>query len=140
MTQSISAFTVLVPSYEEGLAFFCRLLGFAVVEDTPLEGGKRWVVVAPAGGAGSRVVLAVPSDDRQRARVGDQTGGRVGYFLQTDDFDRDYRALAARGVRFLESPRRESYGTVAVFTDPWGGKWDFIQPIRPRRAAVSASP
>jgi catechol 2,3-dioxygenase-like lactoylglutathione lyase family enzyme len=130
MTQSISAFTILVPNYDEGLAFFRDALGFAVVEDTPLEGAKRWVVVAPAGGAGARIVLAVPSDERQRGRVGDQTGGRVGYFLQTTDFDRDYQSLIARGVRFLESPRREPYGTVAVFTDPWGAKWDLIQLIR----------
>ena len=130
MPQSVTAFTILVPSYQEGLAFFCEALGFEVVEDTALEGARRWVVVAPAGGAGARIVLAVPGDGRQRARVGDQTGGRVGYFLHTDDFDRDYRALTARGVRFLESPRREPYGTVAVFADPWGGKWDLIQPIR----------
>jgi catechol 2,3-dioxygenase-like lactoylglutathione lyase family enzyme len=122
MPESVHALAILVPSYEEGLAFFRDALGFAVVEDTPLEGAKRWVVVAPTGGAGARVVLAVPSDDRQRARVGDQTGGRVGYFLQTDDFDRDYHALIARGVPFLESPRRESYGTVVVFADPWGGQ------------------
>jgi catechol 2,3-dioxygenase-like lactoylglutathione lyase family enzyme len=130
MTQSVTAFTLLVPGYAAGLSFFRDALGFAVIEDTPLGGGKRWVVVAPVGGAGARIVLAVPGDNCQRARVGDQTGGRVGYFLQTDNFDRDYRALTARGVRFLESPRRELYGTVAVFADPWGGKWDLIQPIR----------
>ena len=134
MTRSVDAFSLLVPSYEEGLAFFRDALGFSVVEDTALEGDKRWVVVAPAGGAGAKIVLAVPSDDWQRARVGDQTGGRVGYFLQTSDFDRDYRALRARGVRFLEAPRREPYGSVAVFSDPWGGKWDLIQPIRAAEA------
>ena len=130
MTRSVDAFSLLVPSYAEGLAFFRDALGFSVVEDKPLEGDKRWVVVAPAGGAGAKIVLAVPGDERQRARLGDQTGGRVGYFLQTGDFDRDYRALRARGVRFLEAPRREPYGIVAVFSDPWGGKWDLIQPIR----------
>ena len=127
MIESVGAFTVLVPSYGEGLSFFREVLGLAVVEDRPIAGDKRWVVVAPAGGAGARIVLAVPSDERQKARVGDQTGGRVGYFLQTSDFEDDYRALTARGVRFLESPRRERYGTVAVFADPWGGKWDLIQ-------------
>ena len=128
MTQSIGAFTLLVPEYDEGLSFFRDTLGFAVIEDRRLGEGKRWIVVAPAGGAGARIVLAIACDDRQRARVGDQTGGRVGYFLQTDDFDRDYHALTARGVRFLETPRREAYGTVAVFSDPWGAKWDLIQP------------
>jgi catechol 2,3-dioxygenase-like lactoylglutathione lyase family enzyme len=128
MTHSVGAFTLLVPAYDEGLTFFRDTLGFTIVEDSALADGKRWVVVAPAGGAGARIVLAVPSDDRQRARVGDQTGGRVAYFLQTDDFHRDYQALKARGLRFLESPRREPYGTVAVFSDPWGAKWDLIQP------------
>ncbi len=137
MTQSVAAFTVLVPAHDEGLAFFRDALGFAVVEDRALADGKRWVVVAPAGGAGARIVLAVPSDDRQRARIGDQTGGRVGYFLQTDDFDRDYRALSARGVRFLETPRREPYGIVAVFSDPWGGQ---VGPYPARLAAMSPKP
>ena len=129
MSQNVVALTLLVPTYDAGLAFFRDALGFAVVEDTALERGKRWVVVAPPGGAGAKIVLAVPADARQRARVGDQTGGRVGYFLQTSDFDRDYHALTERGVRFLEAPRREPYGTVAVFADPWGGKWDLIQPV-----------
>ncbi len=128
MTQSVAAFTLLVPAYDEGLAFFRDALGFEVIEDTALADGKRWVVVSPAGNAGARIVLAVASDERQRARIGDQTGGRVGYFLQTDDFDGDYHALTARGVRFLETPRREPYGTVAVFSDPWGAKWDLIEP------------
>jgi catechol 2,3-dioxygenase-like lactoylglutathione lyase family enzyme len=128
MTQSIVAFTLLVPEYAEGLAFFRGVLGFEVIEDTALAEGKRWVVVAPAGNRGARIVLAVASDERQRARIGDQTGGRVGYFLQTDDLDRDYHVLTTRGVRFLETPRREPYGTVAVFSDPWGAKWDLIEP------------
>jgi len=128
MIRSVAAFSILVPSYDEGLAFFVDALGFTVIEDRPVERGKRWVAVAPEGGEGARVVLAVPGDDRQRARVADQTGGRVGYFLLTSDFARDFAAFAARGVRFLETPRREPYGTVAVFSDPWGGKWDLIQP------------
>jgi catechol 2,3-dioxygenase-like lactoylglutathione lyase family enzyme len=129
MIRSVDSFSLLVPSYAEGLAFFRDALGFSVVEDTPLAGGKRWVVVAPAVALGAKIVLAVPSDERQRMRVGDQTGGRVGYFLQTSDLDRDYRNLKAHGVRFLEAPRREFYGIVAVFSDPWGGKWDLIQRI-----------
>ena len=129
MIRSVAAFSILVSSYEEGLAFFVDALGFTVIEDRPVAPGKRWVAVAPEGGEGARIVLAVPGDERQRARVGDRTGGRVGYVLLTSDFARDFAALAARGVRFLERPRCEPYGTVAVFSDPWGGKWDLIQPV-----------
>ena len=128
MLQRLAAVTVLVPSYDDGLAFFRDLLGFALIEDTPLGANKRWVVVAPSEGAGTALVLAVPTDERQRARLGDQTGGRVGFFLHTADFRSDYESMRARGVRFLETPRREPYGLVAVFLDPWGGKWDLVQP------------
>ena len=128
MLRSLAAVTVLVPSYDEGLAFFRDVLGFAVLEDAPLGLSKRWVVVAPSQGAGAALVLAVPSDERQRTRVGDQTGGRVGFFLHTADFWKDYEAMRARGIKFLETPRREPYGLVAVFLDPWGGKWDLLQP------------
>ena len=128
MLQSLAAVTVLVPSYDEGLAFFRDVLGFAVLEDTPLSPTKRWVVVAPSRGAGAALVLAVPSDERQRARVGDQTGGRVGFFLHSETSGRITRGCVRRGVNFLETPRRETYGLVAVFADPWGGKWDLLQP------------
>jgi catechol 2,3-dioxygenase-like lactoylglutathione lyase family enzyme len=129
MLQSLAAVTVLVPSYDDGLAFFRDILGFAVLEDTPLTPTKRWIVVAPSLGAGAALVLAVPSDERQRARVGDQTGGRVGYFLHSGDFWGDYENLLQRGVNFLETPRSEPYGLVAVFLDPWGGKWDLLQTV-----------
>jgi catechol 2,3-dioxygenase-like lactoylglutathione lyase family enzyme len=128
MLNRLAAVTVLVPGYDEGLAFFRDSLGFAVVEDTPLGSDKRWVVVTGSQGAGATLVLAVPSDERQRARIGDQTGGRVGFFLHTADFWADYGTMRSRGVRFLESPRVEPYGLVAVFLDPWGGKWDLLQP------------
>ncbi len=128
MLRSLAAVTVLVPSYDDGLAFFRDVLGFTVLEDNTLGPMKRWVVVAPSRGAGAAMVLAVPSDERQRMRVGDQTGGRVGFFLQTGDFRGDYETLRARGVIFLETPRREPYGLVAVFVDPWGGKWDLLEP------------
>jgi catechol 2,3-dioxygenase-like lactoylglutathione lyase family enzyme len=128
MLRHLAAATVLVPSYSEGLAFFRDILGFAVVEDTPLSQTKRWVVVAPSPDAGAALVLAVPSDERQQARVGDQTGGRVGFFLHSEDFWADYEMLRKRGVSFLETPRSEPYGLVAVFVDPWGGKWDLLQP------------
>jgi catechol 2,3-dioxygenase-like lactoylglutathione lyase family enzyme len=128
MIQSLAAVTILVPNYDEGLAFFRDVLGFTVLEDTLLGPSKRWVVVAPSRGAGAALVLAVPSDERQRTRVGDQTGGRVGFFLYSTDLYGDYETLLRRGVRFLETPRREPYGLVAVFVDPWGGKWDLLQP------------
>jgi catechol 2,3-dioxygenase-like lactoylglutathione lyase family enzyme len=127
MLQSLSAVTVLVPSYDDGLSFFRDVLGFAVLSDTPLSPTKRWVVVTPSFGAGATLVLAVPNDERQKARVGDQTGGRVGFFLHSGDFWEDYQNMLGRGVNFLETPRREPYGLVAVFVDPWGGKWDLLQ-------------
>ena len=128
MLQSLACVTVPVPSYDDGLVFFCDVLGFEVLEDVPRSPNKRGVVVAPSPGAGAALVLAVPSDERQRARIGDQTGGRVAFFLHSGDFWADYEKLIRRGVSFLETPRREAYGLVAVFVDPWGGKWDLLQP------------
>ena len=127
MLQSLAAVTVLVPSYDDGLSFFRDVLDFAVLEDTPLSPTKRWVVLAPSPQTGATMVLAVPSDERQRARVGDQTGGRVGFFLHPSNFWADSEKRGKRGVRFLEAPRSEPYGLVAVFVDPWGGKWDLLQ-------------
>ena len=120
---SLAAVAFPVPDYDEAIAWFVEALGFELIEDTPLGDKKRWVVVAASRHAGARMVLQ-KTDDEPR---GD---GRVGYFLETDDFDRDHAAFLARGVGFLEPPRRESYGVVAVFADPWGGKWDLIQPAR----------
>jgi catechol 2,3-dioxygenase-like lactoylglutathione lyase family enzyme len=128
MLLSLAAVTVLVPSYDDGLAFFRDVLGFAVLEDTQLSPTKRWIVVAPSRGAGAALVLAIPSNERQRARVGDQTEGRVGFFLHSGDFWADYERLRKRGLKFLETPRGEAYWLVAVFLDPWGGKWDLLQP------------
>ena len=128
MLRSLAAVTVLVPDYDDGLAFFRDILGFEVLEDTQLSAAKRWIVVNPSRGAGAALVLAVPTDERQTARVGDQTGGRVGFFLHSGDFWADYERLRKRGLKFLETPRLETYGIVAVFLDPWGGKWDLLQP------------
>ncbi len=128
MLRSLAAVTVLVPSYDDGLAFFRDVLGFAVLEDTRLSPTKRWIVVAPSPGAGAQLVLAIPSNERQRARVGDQTGGRVGFFLHSGDVWADYERLRKRGLKFLETPRLETYGIVAVFLDPLDGKWDLLQP------------
>lgn len=127
MGNRLATVTLVVGDYDEAIAWFTGKLGFALVSDTPLGGGKRWVVVAPEGG-GARLLLAKAYGDTQQARIGDQTGGRVGFFVETDDFARDHAAFSAAGVRFLETPRREAYGTVAVFEDLYGNKWDLIEP------------
>lgn len=119
--------TLLVRDYDEAIAFFTGKLGFALREDTPLSPTKRWVVVAPPGGTAAGLLLARADGDRQAARIGDQTGGRVFLFLETDDFARDHAAFTARGVHFVEPPRVEAYGTVAVFEDLYGNRWDLIE-------------
>ena len=125
MPNSISAVALVVRDYDEAIYFFTHVLQFTVVEDTPLPGGKRWVTVRPSGG-GTALLLATAATPEQSARVGDQTGGRVFLFLQTDDFWRDYHDLRGRGVRFAEEPREERYGTVAVFLDLYGNRWDLV--------------
>jgi catechol 2,3-dioxygenase-like lactoylglutathione lyase family enzyme len=122
---SLGLVTLVVRDYDEAIRFYVDALGFTLVEDTP-QGDKRWVVVAPASGAS--LLLAEASDDAQLARVGDQTGGRVGFFLTTSDFDADYARMSSYGVRFLESPRDEVYGKVVVFEDLYGNKWDLLEP------------
>lgn len=119
--------TLVVRSYDEAIRFYVEGLGFALVEDTP-QGDKRWVVVSAGGG--TSLLLAEASTEEQRARIGDQTGGRVGFFLNTDDFDRDHARMTAFGVKFLETPREEVYGKVAVFEDLYGNRWDLLQPAR----------
>lgn len=130
MTSRIATVALLVRDYDEAIGFYRDTLGFSLVADTPLGGDKRWVVVAPEGGKGAALLLAAASDAAQAARVGDQTGGRVGFFLETDDFARDHARFTKRGVRFLETPRQEPYGSVAVFEDLYGNKWDLIEPKR----------
>jgi catechol 2,3-dioxygenase-like lactoylglutathione lyase family enzyme len=126
--RSIATVTLLVRDYDEAIAWFTNVLGFDLVEDAPLGGGKRWVVVAPERGAGCRLLLARADGPEQTARIGDQTGGRVAFFLTTDNFSRDHALLLGRGAEFLEAPRAERYGTVAVFRDIYGNKWDLIEP------------
>jgi catechol 2,3-dioxygenase-like lactoylglutathione lyase family enzyme len=124
---SISRVTLLVGDYDDAIAFYVGAVGFELVEDTPQGEGKRWVVVAPPGNATATLLLAEASDDAQRARVGDQAGGRVMLFLSTDDFARDHARMLAAGVTFLEAPRHEPYGTVAVWEDLYGNRWDLIE-------------
>ena len=131
MKQHIGSSTVVVRDYDEAIAWYTQVLGFDLLEDAPRENGKRWVRVAPPGSDGTAVLLAVAATTEQSQRVGDQTGGRVFLFLHTDDFLRDHAAMTARGVRFLEAPRRESYGTVAVFVDLYGNRWDLLQLVDP---------
>jgi catechol 2,3-dioxygenase-like lactoylglutathione lyase family enzyme len=128
MTQRVAMFAVTVLEYDEAIAFYVGVLGFELVEDTDLGGDKRWVRVRPpGGGGGAEILLARASSDVQRASVGNQTGGRVFVFLETDDFERDYAAYAARGVRFVGEPRDEVYGRVAVFEDLYGNRFDLIE-------------
>lgn len=123
--------SLVVEDYDEAIAFFTGVLGFELVEDSPAlaTGGrpKRWVVVRPPG-AHTGILLARADGDDQRAAVGNQTGGRVGFFLHTDDFARDHARMLAAGVTFLEEPRHEPYGSVAVFQDLYGNRWDLLQP------------
>ena len=127
MSQSIATIALVVADYDDAISFYVDKLGFSLGSDLDMGGGKRWVTVAPAGG-GARLLLAKADGDTQSARVGNQTGGRVGFFLETDDFASDHANYVARGVKFLESPRHEVYGSVAVFEDLYGNKWDLIQP------------
>lgn len=127
MNRRIGAFTFLVRDYDEAIAYFTGSLGFNLVEDTKLSEDKRWVLVEPSGGSAMRILLARASTPEQVARIGDQTGGRVFLFLETDDFSRDYTSMKSNGVRFIEEPRRETYGTVAIFEDLYGNRWDLIE-------------
>ncbi len=123
----IANVTLVVPDYDEAIEFYCDRLGFQLLEDTDLGDGKRWVRLAPQ--MGETALLIAKADGRtQHAAIGNQTGGRVGFFLETDDFARDRRAFLQAGVVFTEEPRSESYGQVAVFRDPFGNLWDLIEP------------
>jgi catechol 2,3-dioxygenase-like lactoylglutathione lyase family enzyme len=127
----ISQVALLVNDYDEAIRFFTQALGFALLEDTALADGKRWVRVAPPGETGSALLLARAATPSQQVAVGNQSGGRVFMFLETDDFYRDYGHMKTHGVQFTEAPRNESYGTVAVFLDLYGNKWDLIGPAPP---------
>jgi catechol 2,3-dioxygenase-like lactoylglutathione lyase family enzyme len=135
MPQTLAQITFVVREYDEAIAFFTDKLGFHLVEDTSLGDPKRWVVIKPDGPGGIRLLLAQASTPEQIRSVGNQTGGRVFLFLHTDDFWRDFHAMQSRGVKFLESPREEPYGTVAVFEDLYGNKWDLLMPATNSRPA-----
>jgi catechol 2,3-dioxygenase-like lactoylglutathione lyase family enzyme len=126
--QYLAALALLVRDYDEARDYYTGTLGFDLIEDTDMGGGKRWLLVRPPGGDGAGLLLAKAVTPEQIARIGDQTGGRVFLFLRTDDFWRDHRRYTERGVAFVETPREETYGTVAVFADLYGNRWDLIQP------------
>ena len=131
MPQHIASVTLLVRDYDEAIAFFTRSLGFELIEDTPSTDrqgrDKRWVLVAPPNSQGTNLLLAQASNEEEATRIGNQTGGRV--FLYTDDFWRDYHTMTANGVKFIREPKNEPYGTVAVFEDLYGNRWDLLQPV-----------
>jgi catechol 2,3-dioxygenase-like lactoylglutathione lyase family enzyme len=124
----LASISILVRDYDGALDYYLNILGFQLIEDTPLDDGKRWLLIAPPGAQETRLLLAKAANPEQLAQVGRQCGGRVFLILSTDDFDRDYHAFTARGVHFHETPRREPYGTVAVFEDLYGNLWDLIEP------------
>ncbi len=125
---SLFLVTLVVDNYDRAKTFYCETLGFDCVFDTPLpDEGKRWLVVKPKGGEGAGLLLARADGEVEREAIGNQTAGRVSFFLKTDDFARDHAAFLAKGVRFLEEPRHEAYGTVAVFVDLYGNLWDLIE-------------
>lgn len=130
--RKVATVSLVVRDYDEAIAWYAEKLGFELFEDVDLGGGKRWVVVGPAGGNGARLLLAEARNEAELSRIGDQTGGRVFLFLETDDFSRDHAAMLAAGVEFRETPRHEAYGSVAVFADLCGNLWDLIEPRRAR--------
>jgi catechol 2,3-dioxygenase-like lactoylglutathione lyase family enzyme len=127
MSQTIGHVTLVVRNYDEAIDFFTKAMGFELLEDTRLDSQKRWVLVGPRGSTGATLLFAEATTEEQRTSIGNQAGGRVFLFLQTDDFWNDYRRMTTAGVRFNEQPREESYGVVAVFEDLYGNKWDLIQ-------------
>jgi len=128
MKQKIAHVSLVVDDYDEALEFYTQKLGFRLIEDTKLTDKKRWVIVAPPGANECCLLLAKAADEKQRAAVGNQTGGRVFLFLFTDDFWRDYSAMSCKGIRFVRPPKEEQYGMVAVFEDLYGNLWDLLQP------------
>ena len=125
--QRISNIALVVEDYDDAIAFYTKKLKFQLIEDTELGGGKRWVQISPPNSTGTNLLLAKASNDEQTKSIGNQAGGRVFLFLQTNDFWRDYEHMKSQGVEFTEQPRVEDYGTVVVFKDLYGTKWDLLQ-------------
>ena len=128
MKRYIAHITLVVNDYDEAIRFYCDKLGFVVTEDTYIDKDKRWVVISPEGTGSCSLLLAKATTEEQRSRIGDQTGGRVAFFLYTDDFWRDYKKLLGSDVKFIRAPKKEQYGIVAVFEDLYGNLWGLIEP------------
>ncbi|XWN31653.1 MAG: VOC family protein [Devosia sp.] len=139
MSVHIGAVTLVVPDYDGAIAYFTRCLDFELVSDAPVTAQKRWVLVRPKGAGSTALLLAKAATPSQTGAIGNQTGGRVFLFLHTDDFARDHARFVANGVHFLEAPRHEPYGTVAVFQDPFGNRWDLLQ-LKDGTQQASATP
>lgn len=128
MEQHIANISLVVDDYDEAIQFYTQKLQFSLIEDTVLSESKRWVLVAPPGSTGCRLLLAKASTEEQKSRVGNQTGGRVFLFLHTDDIRRDYENMIRQRIEFVRKPTQEPYGTVAVFKDLYGNLWDLVEP------------
>ncbi len=127
MNQRIAHIALVVKDYDEAIAFYCNQLNFILIEDTVLSKTKRWVLIAPTGSTGCQLLLAKAANEEQVSRIGNQTGGRVFLFLNTDNFKRDYQNLLDKGIRIVREPVIETWGTVAVFEDLYGNLWDLIE-------------
>jgi len=131
MPQHLGYITLVIRDYDEAIAFFTQVLGFDLIEDSPSTDrqgrAKRWVLIAPPGSSGTQILLAKASNPEETSRIGNQTGGRVFLFLHTDNFWLDYNRMCSKGVKFIRTPKEEEYGTVAVFEDLYGNKWDLLQ-------------
>ncbi|MBC9915619.1 VOC family protein [Chitinophaga varians] len=137
MKQHIAHIALVVKDYDEAIRFYTEQLGFTLLEDTRLSEEKRWVVIAPPGARECTLLLARAANEEQMAAIGHQAGGRVLLFLFTDDFQRDYQRMTEKGVRFIRPPQEEDYGTVAVFEDLYGNKWDLLQPTAQNKATLT---
>lgn len=136
MGESLAYATLVVRDYDEALEYFTGALGFQLIADEPRGEGKRWVVVRPPGTGAAALLLARAANPEQANAVGNQTGGRVAFFLHTDDFSRTYELMRSHNVRFLEEPRSEAYGKVVVFSDLYGNRWDLVEPRKAEASAV----
>ena len=128
MKQELAQIALVVKDYDEAISFYCKKLHFQLIEDTPLSPTKRWVLIAPPGSSGTKLLLAKAANEEQMSRAGNQTGGRVFLFLHTDDFDRDFQNLLDQKIKIVREPSVETYGKVAVFADLYGNLWDLIGP------------